>query len=251
MLLTAVVLKNYDSSLCATDEFVTKSLLEKLIIFEFAMIKMRVTYYTGWKFTHGSMALCGQTYNKYEVEGKTVEKCDRADNANLTRIELSINPRVRIQYWNRGIHLWLKYYVFFKIPKSLRVGGIPSFVTFGLSAIWHGFYPVYYLFFFEYYMIEQVSAYMENKYDIFNKIEKWDTVYKWTYNILVSFILHYFGLTFSILTMYENYNFYRAFYWVPFGILFGSYFYILLIAKPPKKERKELADSAKEEKKDK
>jgi lysophospholipid acyltransferase len=48
------------------------------------------------------------------------------------------------------IHNWLKNYVFIRVIR--RDGGskmifLPTFFTFTVAAIWHGFYPGYFIFF--------------------------------------------------------------------------------------------------------
>jgi lysophospholipid acyltransferase len=53
-------------------------------------------------------------------------------------------------YWNMMISAWLKNYVFLRVVRSRKGGnaGItPLLITFTVSAIWHGFYPGYFMFF--------------------------------------------------------------------------------------------------------
>jgi hypothetical protein len=40
-----------------------------------------------------------------------------------------------------------------------------------ISAFWHGFYPIYYLFFFQFYILEQLSGLLE-KVNFFEKFDK-------------------------------------------------------------------------------
>ena len=50
--------------------------------------------------------------------------------------------------WNISVHKWLKYYVFLRMVKrDERLSLKPILTTFLVSAIWHGFYPGYFLFF--------------------------------------------------------------------------------------------------------
>jgi len=52
--------------------------------------------------------------------------------------------------WNISAHNWLKYYVFMRQLDNKKKGGVnftSTTVTFTVSAIWHGFYPGYYVFF--------------------------------------------------------------------------------------------------------
>jgi hypothetical protein len=45
---------------------------------------------------------------------------------------------------------------------------IASFATFMISAFWHGFYPIYYLFFFQFYIYEQICEIFEHKFKLFS-----------------------------------------------------------------------------------
>jgi lysophospholipid acyltransferase len=63
-------------------------------------------------------------------------------------------------YWNMMITAWLKNYVFLRVIRSTKDGSsgfVPALVTFMVSAIWHGFYPGYFMFFI-------MSAIVDNMY---------------------------------------------------------------------------------------
>jgi len=111
-------------------------------------------------------------------------------------------------------------------------------LTFMVSAMWLGFYPVYFIFFFEYYMIEQVSTFFEEEYDIFNKIEKWSFTPKFLYRIFIMSVVNYFGLAFSILSLKENYNYYKAFHFVPLLSMFSVWVYTKFAKRTPRKNIK-------------
>ncbi len=53
---------------------------------------------------------------------------------------------------------------------------LASLLTFMISAFWHGFYPNYYIFFFQCYMLEQISEILEKKFNLFEKVEKMNIV---------------------------------------------------------------------------
>ena len=54
-----------------------------------------------------------------------------------------------------------------------------ALIVFMVSAFWHGFYPIYYLFFFQFYILEQISGMLEK----LNFFEKFNNA-----NFLVKFI---------------------------------------------------------------
>ena len=75
-------------------------------------------------------------------------KFDRVQNIRIYDIEFSYRIYDFLTAWNISVHLWLKYYVFLRmINKGKSVSLKPILTTFVVSAIWHGFYPGYFLFF--------------------------------------------------------------------------------------------------------
>jgi lysophospholipid acyltransferase len=63
-------------------------------------------------------------------------------------IEFSYDVKDFLNAWNISVHKWLKYYVYLRMikpGKQLQI--VPILMTFVVSAIWHGFYPGYFLFF--------------------------------------------------------------------------------------------------------
>lgn len=54
--------------------------------------------------------------------------------------QFATNFRDGINSWNLATNRWLRHVVYERVPK--RYGTV---LTFGLSAVWHGFYPGYYL----------------------------------------------------------------------------------------------------------
>lgn len=58
----------------------------------------------------------------------------------LNTFQLATNLRDAINNWNMGTNQWLRMIVYERVPKKYG-----TFLTFGLSALWHGFYAGYYL----------------------------------------------------------------------------------------------------------
>lgn len=54
--------------------------------------------------------------------------------------QLATNLRDAISSWNMGTNQWLRLIVYERVPKKYA-----TLLTFSLSALWHGFYPGYYL----------------------------------------------------------------------------------------------------------
>jgi len=64
-------------------------------------------------------------------------------------VEFSHDVKDFLGAWNISVHKWLKYYVYLRMMKKDNKGLqiVPILTTFVVSAVWHGFYPGYFLFF--------------------------------------------------------------------------------------------------------
>ena len=59
--------------------------------------------------------------------------------------------------------MWLKFYVFERTPKAY----MPTLVTFMVSAFWHGFYEMYYCFFFFAFFITEAGRVVYRRREFF------------------------------------------------------------------------------------
>jgi lysophospholipid acyltransferase len=236
ILVTVFFAKPLNIDYCGSEEFKIHSLIYKIFYYTFAMYVVRCKYYVGWKITSASVIFCGLGYKE---DSGIPHKCDRIEGCNLWKIEANLNPKEVIQYWNRTVHIWLKYYVFMRIvnQESKFLKGnhfIATIITFFISAFWHGFYPVYYLFFVQYFLIEQIASILEKKYDIFNKIKRSNDTVKIIWWLIEYFYLTWFGASFILLTVPRVINFYESFYYIPNISLILTYVYFGFITKNKK-----------------
>lgn len=52
---------------------------------------------------------------------------------------MSLSLKNSIEHWNKGTNNWLRFIVYERVKHNKLV------LTYALSALWHGFYPGYYL----------------------------------------------------------------------------------------------------------
>jgi lysophospholipid acyltransferase len=223
---------------CGSEEYINLPLWYKYIYMLLSMLAMRSRYYVGWKMMQASCKFCGLSY--YRDKHDQI-KCDLIDNCNVYQIEVNLSIRTRIQYWNRTVHLWLKYHVYMrlinlKIRPFYKNKAAASLITFMISAFWHGFYPLYYLFFFLYYLIEQIGTALEEKVNFVEWINRQNIAIKFLWWLLVMSMVNYFGLCFTLVKISGMVNFFIAFHWIPVIILVGSYVYCSFILKSNKKK---------------
>ncbi|XP_062540622.1 lysophospholipid acyltransferase 6 isoform X1 [Armigeres subalbatus] len=100
---------------------------------------VRFKYYFAWLMADAICNNSGLGFNGYEKDGVT-PRWDMLSNIDVWAFEFGTNFRNCINTWNTGTNRWLRMVVFERVPK--RYGTV---LTFGLSALWHGFYPGYYM----------------------------------------------------------------------------------------------------------
>ncbi len=224
-----------DPMYCTTQDYAAQSVFYKLGYVYLSLVVTRARYYIGWKLGQASIDFCGLGYTlKENADGKSEIHFDKIDQCNLTTMEWSINVKVRLQYWNRSVHLWLKNYIYLRIYQATRSQVLSSLATFSVSALWHGFYPSYYLFFFQYFFIEQITVYLEEDLDLFNKVEKCGAIVRFIFLQMVVMVLKYFGQTFTILSIEGVFKYYQAFNFIPNILLFVVFFIIIFFLKKKK-----------------
>ncbi|KAH8331548.1 hypothetical protein KR074_006058 [Drosophila pseudoananassae] len=99
---------------------------------------IRFKYYHAWLLADAICNNSGLGFTGYDKDGQP--KWDLISNINVLSFEFSTNMRDAIQNWNCGTNRWLRTLVYERVPKKYG-----TLLTFALSAVWHGFYPGYYL----------------------------------------------------------------------------------------------------------
>ncbi|OHF00541.1 MBOAT family protein [Colletotrichum orchidophilum] len=105
----------------------------------------RLKYYGVWCLTEGACILAGLGYNGVDhVTGKV--SWNRLQNINPWGVETAQNTRAYLGNWNINTNNWLRNYVYLRVtPIGKKPGFRASLLTFSTSALWHGFYPGYYM----------------------------------------------------------------------------------------------------------
>ncbi|CAG8454930.1 13996_t:CDS:2 [Cetraspora pellucida] len=134
----------YQITWTLTDDYKKLSLIDRIWFVQMACSCARFRFYIVWLMSEGSMILSGLGYNGRDVKGNP--KFDRVVNIDVFGYETSDNPRALIQSWNSQTDKWLKNYVYLRLsPPGKRPTFHTTFTTFAICAIWHGYYPGYYL----------------------------------------------------------------------------------------------------------
>ncbi|XP_025836121.1 lysophospholipid acyltransferase 2 isoform X2 [Agrilus planipennis] len=119
------------------DDFENKSLTYKFVYLHMVTMLVRFKYYFAWLLSDAICNNAGLGFNGYDEHGAF--KWNRFSNINILKFEFGSNLRESIEAWNMGTNKWLRMVVY------ERVQNYPIVLTYALSALWHGFYPGYYL----------------------------------------------------------------------------------------------------------
>ena len=104
-----------------------------------SMFGDRVKYYFAWKVAEGASILGGFGFEGYDKNGIPIG-WRGVENINIVTFETATNIQTLTRAWNKRTQGWLERYTYH------RTGGSLVAVYF-ISALWHGLYPGFFLFF--------------------------------------------------------------------------------------------------------
>jgi lysophospholipid acyltransferase len=250
ILIVVLFTKPFDVNYCITEEYANESFLWKFLYFNISFSIQKAKYYGGWKMAQSGTVLCGLGYNPIEKDNHIIQKFDRVENCVIREIEIESNPKKRMQFWNRTVHLWLKYNLFLRLlnveKKPFKNNkGLASLITFMVSAFWHGFYPLYYVFFFLFYIIEQICSILEEDYNLFKVIENKNVVVKYLFSFFTMTFHNNLGIVFVLLDLHKAWAFTKNTYFLYPLMVFGLYFLVKNLRKNRRRKNREAGDAHK------
>ncbi|CAN1186236.1 Lysophospholipid acyltransferase 1 [Linum perenne] len=195
----------------------------------------RWKYYFIWSISEASMISSGLGFSGWTDTSPAKPRWDYAKNVDILGVELAKSAVVIPLKWNIQVSSWLRYYVYERlVQKGKKAGFLQLLATQTTSAVWHGLYPGYLIFFVQsalmiagsrvIYRWEQASK---------GLIKKVFALTNFSYTILV---LNYSCVGFMVLSLHETIAAYGSVYYIgtiiPITlILLGS------VIKPPRPAR--------------
>ena len=126
----------------------TLNTLDRCFWLWLAFVGYQCKYYFAWKLSEGGANLAGFGLNASEEHLKSdelsVSDWDGISQVDVLGFQTATNMQSMTRAWNQRVQWWLEHYVYRRAPRSF---GINTFLTYFVSAFWHGFYPGYFLFF--------------------------------------------------------------------------------------------------------
>ncbi|CAA0820529.1 Lysophospholipid acyltransferase 1 [Striga hermonthica] len=174
----------------------------------------RWKYYFIWSISEASIIVSGLGFSGWKDSNPPEPRWDRAKNVDILGVELAKSSVQLPLVWNIQVSTWLRQYVYERlIQKGKKPGFFQLLATQTVSAVWHGLYPGYLMFFVQsalmiagsrvIYRWQQASqvALVKKLLDLFN----------FAYTLLV---LNYSAVGFMVLSLHETLTAYRSVYYI-------------------------------------
>ncbi|KAL7182950.1 hypothetical protein ACSBR1_041605 [Camellia fascicularis] len=108
----------------------------------------RWKYYFIWSISEAAIIISGLGFSGWTDSSPPKPRWDRAKNVDILRVELAKTAAQIPLAWNIQVSTWLRHYVYDRlIQKGKKPGFFQLLATQTVSAVWHGLYPGYIIFF--------------------------------------------------------------------------------------------------------
>ncbi|KAK6137543.1 hypothetical protein DH2020_028709 [Rehmannia glutinosa] len=174
----------------------------------------RWKYYFIWSISEASIIISGLGFSGWSDSNPRKPRWDRAKNVDILGVELAKSSVQIPLVWNIQVSTWLRHYVYERlIQKGKKPGFFQLLATQTVSAVWHGLYPGYIIFFVQsaimiagsrvIYRWQQASqtALFKKLLDLLN----------FAYTLLV---LNYSCVGFLVLSLHETLTAYGSVYYI-------------------------------------
>lgn len=203
-----------------SDEFFAQSFLYKCAFYQAYFWIIKVRYYVAWKLSEAGCVASGFSY---EGNQGGSAKWNRVLGCEILKIEFSWTIKTAIEGWNVSVSNWLRRYSYERILNSSekpspKLRSIAQHGTFILSAFWHGFYPAYYVFFFNFSILSEVTKMVYIRDFTHYPAYKLLRIVAW---VCMAFVSHHIGFSFILLGLREAYLGYAGVSFIPIGGLFA------------------------------
>lgn len=136
----------YPVTLTTTEEYLTYPLWLRCIMNIVVVELFYMKYYVAWWLGEGACAVAGLSFNGLDEKGNP--RWDRISMVDIVKFKWGTSvSREVTPAWNIPSQVWLKRYVYTRFRALGLSVSAARFCTFFVSAVWHGLYPGYYIFF--------------------------------------------------------------------------------------------------------
>ncbi|KAL6501646.1 Lysophosphatidylcholine acyltransferase 1 [Orobanche gracilis] len=184
---------------------------------------VRWKYYFIWSISEASIIISGLGFSGWVDSSPPKPRWDRAKNVDILGVELAKSSVQIPLVWNIQVSTWLRYYVYERlIQKGKKPGFFQLLATQTVSAVWHGLYPGYLIFFVQSAVMIAGSRviYRWQQSSQTTLFKKMFDLLNFAYTLLV---LNYSCVGFMVLSLHETITAYGSVYYI------GTIFPVALI----------------------
>nr|GEU36131.1 lysophospholipid acyltransferase 1-like [Tanacetum cinerariifolium] len=176
-----------------------------------------------------SMILSGLGFSGWTNSSPPIARWGRAKNVDILGVEFAKSAAEIPLTWNIHVSTWLRHYVYDRlVQKGKRPGFFQLLATQTVSAIWHGVYPGYIIFFVQSALMisgsKTVYRWQQAVPSTNRGLKKMIMLLNFAYTVLV---LNYSAVGFIVLSLNETINAYRSVYFI--GTVVPVVFIILVL----------------------
>jgi lysophospholipid acyltransferase len=174
----------------------------------------RWKYYFIWSISEASIIISGLGFSGWTNSSPSKPMWDRAKNVDVLGVELAKSSVQIPLVWNIQVSTWLRHYVYERlIQKGKRPGFFQLLVTQTVSAVWHGLYPGYLIFFVQSALMIAGSKviYRWQQATSSSAVKTVLVFMNFAYTVLV---LNYSAVGFMVLSLHETVIAYGSVYYI-------------------------------------
>lgn len=174
----------------------------------------RWKYYFIWSISEASIIISGLGFSGWTDSSKPKPRWDRAKNVDILGVELARSSVELPLVWNIQVSTWLRHYVYERlIQKGKKPGFFQLLATQTVSAVWHGLYPGYIIFFVQSAIMISGSKVIYRWQQAISSpiLKRILAFFNFAYTVLV---LNYSCVGFMVLSLHETMASYGSVYYV-------------------------------------
>ncbi|KAH9372513.1 hypothetical protein HPB48_017829 [Haemaphysalis longicornis] len=232
------LLSAYPIEYIAQDEFLQKrSRLWQLLYIIWATSLHRHRYYHAWTLGEAVCNAAGFGFNGYTNDGKA--RWNLISNVDIVTIETSTSLRELLIAWNKSTQTWLRTVSYERVPRHRTL------LTFVLSAMWHGFYPGYYLTFGSGTLFTLGARSVRRSVrPLFQRSKQWQRVYDLLTCLATRLAVAYLVFPFLMLDFRSSFKVYRHFWFMGHLVCLPAMYVLPVILPPPPRPKSRPASTA-------
>lgn len=198
----------------------------------------RWKYYFIWSISEVSVIISGFGFSGWSNSQPSKPRWDRARNVDIIGVELAESSAVLPLVWNIHVSTWLRLYVYERVcRKGRKPGFFELLVTQIVSAVWHGLYAGYILFFVHSALMIAASRVIYRWQQAIPEGSWFLNKMSWLASLFHTvFVLNYSCIGFIVLSLHQTLESYSSVYYA--GTLLSVTVIIFgMVVKPPRSVR--------------